>query len=139
MYEAFLVEADWWQATLPDFLEMCLSSQQPYSIPYGNMALWLLSPRVQAPVIVTIIVQSHLLPVCQTVGRMILNRIRPIIDPCPDECQTRFRHGSDVEAYVLVVKCWNLRLRQNVRTYCAFLDIRKAWRHAAAESNDLWP
>ena len=78
--------------------------------------------------------------------RLILNRVRPTIDPHLDECQAGFRYGSDVQVYALLE---TLRLRQDVATYCAFLDIRKAfdvaWRdgamlrlHKAGVSHDLW-
>ena len=78
--------------------------------------------------------------------RLILNRVRPTIDPRLDECQAGFRYGSDVQVYALLE---TLRLRQDVATYCAFLDIRKAfdvaWRdgamlrlHRAGVPHDLW-
>ena len=63
--------------------------------------------------------------------RLILNRVRPRIDPRLDDCQAGFRYGSDVQVYALLE---TLRLHQDV-PYCAFLDIRIAfdvtWRDAA--------
>ena len=77
---------------------------------------------------------------------MILNRIQPHVDPILDDSQAGFRWGSDLQVYTLLE---TLKLRQGSRTYCAFLDIRKAfdvaWRdgallrlHRAGVSGRLW-
>ena len=64
--------------------------------------------------------------------KLIINRVRPLIDPRLDECQAEFRYGFDAQVYALVEI---LRLRQSLRTYCAFLNIRMAfdvaWRDSA--------
>ena len=64
--------------------------------------------------------------------RMVLKRISPAVDLQLDPSQAGFRWGSDVQFYTL----WEtLRLRKNSRTFCAFLDLRKAfdiaWRDGA--------
>ena len=55
---------------------------------------------------------------------MILNRIHPIVDPILDDCQAGFRWGSDLQAYSFFE---TLSMRRHTRTYCAFMDIRKAF------------
>ena len=64
--------------------------------------------------------------------RMVLNKFHPLVDPTLDECQTGFRWGSDLLAHSLDVT-WHMR--KHTRTYCAFMDIRKAfdvaWRDGA--------
>ena len=63
---------------------------------------------------------------------LVLNRIRPAINPQLDTSQAGFRWGSDVQMYASYE---TLRLRQNCRTFYAFLDINKAfdvaWRDGA--------
>ena len=69
---------------------------------------------------------------CQNVRKLILNRIKQVIDPQLYGSQAGFRWGADVQAYALLETLW---LRQGSRTFCAFLDIRKAfdvaWRGGA--------
>ena len=79
---------------------------------------------------------------CSRKEKMILNGIRPNINPQLDECQAGFRWGSDVQAYALLE---TLTLRKHTRTFCAFLGIRKAWSDAAmlrlrraGVTDDLW-
>ena len=68
----------------------------------------------------------------KTLERLILNRIKPAVDPQLHKSQAGFRWGSDVQFYSLFE---TLRLRQGSRTFCAFLDIRKAcdvaWREGS--------
>ena len=77
---------------------------------------------------------------------MLVNCIKPVADPQLDDCQAGFRYGRDVHVYALLE---TIKLRQNSRTFCAFLDIRKAfdvvWRegallklHRAGLSAGLW-
>ena len=61
-----------------------------------------------------------------------LRRILPHVSPQIDECQAGFRWGAEEHVYTLAE---TLRLRKRKRTFCAFVDVRKAldvaWRDAA--------
>ena len=68
----------------------------------------------------------------KTLERMILNRIQPHVDPILDDSQAGFRWGANLQVYTFLE---TLQLRNGSRTFCAFLDIRKAfdvaWRDGA--------
>ena len=63
--------------------------------------------------------------------RLLLARVLPQVDPQLDESQAGFRWGAEEQIYTLVE---TLRLRAGRRTFCAFVDVRKAfdvaWRDA---------
>ena len=63
--------------------------------------------------------------------RLLLARLLPRVDPQLDECQAGFRWGAEEQIYTLAE---TLRLRARKRTFCAFVDVRKAfdvaWRDA---------
>jgi len=69
---------------------------------------------------------------CKIFERLIFQRISTHIDVQLDDCQAGFRWGSDEHVYVLSEA---LRLRRGTATWCAFVDIKKAfdtvWRDAA--------
>ena len=69
---------------------------------------------------------------CQKVfERLVLKRLLPNVDPRLDESQAGFRWGAEEQIYTLAE---TLRLRASRRTFCAFVDVRKAfdvaWRDA---------
>eukprot|EP00439_Symbiodinium_sp_Y106_P065296 s2170_g10.t1 len=73
-----------------------------------------------------------LLRSCQKIfERLVLKRLLPHIDPLLDESQAGFRWGAEEQIYALTEM---LRLRAGRRTFCAFVDVRKAfhvaWRDA---------
>ena len=144
-YEALAVKSCWWQTAILNFLELCrISSCVPSIWKHGIVVPLAKSANSTdrndyRPITLTCCFAKLL-------ERLILNRVRPTIDPRLDECQAGFRYGSDVQVYALLD---TLRLRQDVPIYCAFLDIRKAfdvaWRdgamlrlHKAGVSHDLW-
>ena len=144
-YEALAVKSCWWQTAILNFLELCrISSCVPSIWKHGIVVPLAKSANSTdrndyRPITLTCCFAKLL-------ERLILNRVRPTIDPRLDECQAGFRYGSDVQVYALLD---TLRLRQDVPTYCAFLDIRKAfdvaWRdgamlrlHRAGVPHDLW-
>ena len=63
--------------------------------------------------------------------RLLLKRLLPHVSPQIDESQAGFRWGAEEHVYTLA-EC--LRLRARKRTFCAFVDVRKAfdvaWRDA---------
>ena len=63
--------------------------------------------------------------------RLLLTRLLPHVNPRIDESQAGFRWGAEEQIYTLVE---TLRLRARKRTFCAFVDVRKAfdvaWRDA---------
>eukprot|EP00439_Symbiodinium_sp_Y106_P028743 s4698_g3.t1 len=63
--------------------------------------------------------------------RLLLRRLLPHVNPRIDESQAGFRWGAEEQIYTLVE---TLRLRARKRTFCAFVDVRKAfdvaWRDA---------
>ena len=82
---------------------------------------------------------SHTLVLYQNtlVKCSLLNRVRPSINPRLDESLSGCERGADIQAYALL------------ETFCAFLDIRRAfdvaWRdaamlrlHRAGVSDDMW-
>ena len=62
---------------------------------------------------------------------LIHGRMAPLILPRLDEAQGGFRWGADALVYSLVD---TLRLRQETHTFCAFIDIRKAFDTAWVET-----
>ena len=62
---------------------------------------------------------------------MLLCRIAPHVDRGLDPCQEGFRWGADEQVYALVEI---LTVRGNATTYCASLDIRKAYDVAWRDS-----
>ena len=63
--------------------------------------------------------------------RLLLARLLPVVDPQLDESQAGFRFGAEEHVYTLAE---TLRVRRGRRTFCAFVDVRKAfdivWRDA---------
>ena len=63
--------------------------------------------------------------------RLVLKRLLPHIAPQIDETQAGFRWGAEEQVYTLAE---TLRLRRRKRTFCGFVDVRKAfdvaWRNA---------
>ena len=63
--------------------------------------------------------------------RLLLKRLLPHVAPQIDETQAGFRWGAEEQVYTLAE---TLRLRRRKRTFCAFVDVRKAfdvaWRNA---------
>ena len=69
--------------------------------------------------------------VVQLPESVLLKRLLPRIDPQLDESQAGFRRGAEEQVYTLAE---TVRLRAGRRTFCAFVDVRKAfdvaWRDA---------
>ena len=63
--------------------------------------------------------------------RLLLKRLHPRLNPLIDESQAGFQWGAEEQIYTLAE---TLRLRAGTRTFCAFVDVRKAfdvaWRDA---------
>ena len=122
-YEAFCVDLPWWKETVLNFVELCRSlSCVPFMWKHGTVIP--LAKGIPSnnrdnyrPITLTCCFAKIL-------ERMILNRIHPIVDPILDDCQAGFRWGSDLQAYSLLE---TLSMRRHTRTYCAFVDIRKAF------------
>ena len=144
-YEAFSVDIHWWQSAILGFLDLCRASSRVPSMWKHGIVVPLAKGSGSTdrndyhPITLTCCFAKLL-------ERLILNQVRPRIDPRLDDCQAGFRYGSDVQVYALLEA---LRLRQHVPTYCAFLDLRKAfdvaWRDAAmlrlrraGISHELW-
>jgi hypothetical protein len=130
-YEALHVDIRWWKQAIMRFLELC--------------RLFACIPSVWKRGIVVPLhkggsarERDNYRPITLTCSfaklleRMVLNRIQPLIDPMLDSAQAGYRWGADVQIYSLLEV---LRLRGRRRTWCAFLDLRKAfdvaWRDAA--------
>ena len=144
-YKALCADIPWWQHAILQYLELCRS----YScVP----SLWKHGIVIPMAKQLDASKRDDYRPITLTscfakiLERMILNRIRPLVDPQLDDSQAGFRWGSDVQVYALLE---TIRLRQGSATYCAFLDIRKAfdvaWRegallklHRAGVTGDLW-
>ena len=145
-YRALCVDIPWWQDAILRFLELCRL--------YGCIpSVWKHGVVVPLAKSADASDRNDYRPItltscfAKTLEKMILNRIKPSIDPQLDTSQAGFRWGSDVQVYALYE---TLRLLKNCRTFCAFLDIRKtfdaAWRdgallklHRAGVPSSLWP
>ena len=122
-YKVFCIKIPWWQDAVLQFLELCRS--------YGGIpSMWkhgMVVPLAKTP---TFNERDGYRPItftscfAKTLERLILSRIKPAVDPRLDKSQAGFRWGSDVQFCSLFE---TLRLRQGRRTFCAFLDIRKAF------------
>ena len=64
--------------------------------------------------------------------RLLLKRLHPRLNPLIDESQAGFRWGAEEQQIYTLAE--TLRLRAGTRTFCAFVDVRKAfdvaWRDA---------
>ena len=131
-YEAFCIDLPWWKETMLQFLEVCrvlccvpTMWKHGILIPFPKHGQSSADRDSYRPITLTCCIAKIL-------ERMVLNRLHPVVDPRLDECQAGFRTGSDFPAYALLE---TLHLRKHTRTYCAFLDIRKAfdvaWRDGA--------
>ena len=122
-FAMFRPDLPWWQSCVVDFCTLLLRSG---AVPSGwkeahVVPVWKRGERNRP---------SNYRPISLTscfarlFERLILSRIGPIIDSRLDPCQAGFRLGSDEQAYVLQ-EC--LRLRQNSKTFCAFVDLENAF------------
>ena len=144
-YEALCVDLSWWRHAIRQFLDLCRSLCCIPSVWKHGIVVPL--PKATASAdrdgyrLIT-------LTCCfaKILERLILNRIKPDVDPMFDESQAGFRFGSDVQVYGLLE---TLHIRRNATTFCAFLDIRKAfdvaWKdgallrlHRAGVQDGLW-
>ena len=145
-YEAFRVDDECLRSSLLVFFELVRS--------------WSIVPTVWRSAIVAPLHKGgpadqftnyrpiSLLCSCQKVfERLVLKRLLPRTDPQLDESQAGFRWGAEEQVYTLAE---TLRLRAGRRTFCAFVDVRKAfdvaWRDtvlvklaAAGVTGSLWP
>ncbi|CAE8678052.1 unnamed protein product [Polarella glacialis] len=130
-YDAFHVDLLWWRQAVLAFLELCRIYacvpsvwKQGVVIPLhkGGESSDLNTYR---PITLTCCFAKVL-------ERMILNRVQPVVDPMLDSSQAGYRWGADVQVYALLE---TLQHRGRSTTFCAFLDLRKAfdvaWRDAA--------
>ena len=130
-YRALCVDISWWQHAVLNLLELCRL--------YGCVpSIWKHGVVVPMAKNISATERNDYRPItltscfAKTLERMVLDRIRPAVDLQLDPSQAGFRWGPDVQFYTL----WEtLRLRKNSRTFCAFLDLRKAfdvaWRDGA--------
>ena len=144
-YEALCVDLLWWRHAILQFLDLCRSLCCIPSVRKQGIVVPLPKATASAhrdgyrPITLTCCLAKIL-------ERLILNRIKPDVDPMFDESQAGFRFGFDVQVYGLLE---TLHIRRNATTFCAFLDIRKAfdvaWKdgallrlHRAGVQDGLW-
>ena len=144
-YEAFCVNLPWWRDAILQFLDLC---RKLCCVP----SMWKHGIVVPLPKAAAAADRDNYRPITLTccfakiLERLILNRIHPDVDSQFDECQAGFRFGSDLQVYALLE---TLHVRRDSTTFCAFLDIRKAfdvaWKdgallrlHRAGIQDGLW-
>ena len=120
-YGALCIKIPWWQDAILQFLELCRS--------YGCIpSMWkhgIVVPLAKTP---TSTERDGYRPItltscfAKTLEKLILNRIKPAVDPQLDTSQAGFRWGSDVQFYSLFE---TLRLRQGSRTFCALTSAKR--------------
>jgi len=130
-YEALRVDLDWWKCAILDFCNACYHHACVPS--YWKHGLVVPIPKgackADRDSYRPITLRSCF---AKTLERMVLNRIRPLVEPTIDDSQAGFRWGSDVQVYMLLE---TLKLRRGSRTYCAFpaLAHYSTGRHCGAE------
>ena len=122
-YEAFRVDLPWWRALLLGVLNLMHGAGLAPSLwkvgvvvplhKHGNrQVMGNYRPITLVPCLLKVL------------ERMALRRASPLLEAVLDPCQAGFRWGAQDQAYCLLEA---LRLRGRQRTWCAFVDTRKAY------------